>query len=106
MTINNRVTLLIFSLTLVFNQVFGQTFKQQFNEFVSKKDTLGQQQLLDKWEKSDNNDPEPYIAYFNYFVKKSVKEVVTLGQNPEGNDVLLIMDKDSSKKRTCCLPIW
>ena len=98
MTINNRVTLLIFSLTLVFNQVFGQTFKQQFNEFVSKKDTLGQQQLLDKWEKSDSNDPELYIAYFNYFVKKSVKEVVTLGQNPEGNDVLQIMDKDSSKK--------
>jgi tetratricopeptide (TPR) repeat protein len=95
---NKKVTLLIFGLTLVFNQVFGQTFKQQFNEFVSKKDTLGQQQLLDKWEKSDSNDPELYIAYFNYFVKKSVKEVVTLGQNPEGNDVLQIMDKDSSKK--------
>lgn len=98
MTMNKKVTLLIFGLTLVFNQVFGQTFKQQFNEFVSKKDTLGQQQLLDKWEKSDSNDPELYIAYFNYFVKKSVKEVVTLGQNPEGNDVLQIMDKDSSKK--------
>jgi tetratricopeptide (TPR) repeat protein len=95
---NKRVTLLIFGLTLVFNQVFGQTFKQQFYEFVSKKDTLGQQQLLDKWEKSDSNDPELYIAYFNYFVKKSVKEVVTLGQNPDGNDVLQIMDKDSSKK--------
>ncbi|QRY60429.1 tetratricopeptide repeat protein [Sphingobacterium siyangense] len=95
---NKRVTLLIFGLTLVFNQVFGQTFKQQFYEFVSKKDTLGQQQLLDKWVKSDSNDPELYIAYFNYFVKKSVKEVVTLGQNPEGNDVLQIMDKDSSKK--------
>ncbi|MGJ1193983.1 tetratricopeptide repeat protein [Sphingobacterium siyangense] len=95
---NKKVTLLIFGLTLVFNQVFGQTFKQQFNEFVSKKDTLGQQQLLDKWEKSDSNDPELYIAYFNYFVKKSVKEVVTLGQNPKGNDVLQIMDKDSSKK--------
>lgn len=98
MTMNKRVTLLIFGLTLVFNQVFGQTFKQQFYEFVSKKDTLGQQQLLDKWVKSDSNDPELYIAYFNYFVKKSVKEVVTLGQNPEGNDVLQIMDKDSSKK--------
>jgi tetratricopeptide (TPR) repeat protein len=95
---NKKVTLLIFGLTLVFNQVFGQTFKQQFNEFVSKTDPLGQQQLLDKWEKSDSNDPELYIAYFNYFVKKSVKEVVTLGQNPEGNDVLQIMDKDSSKK--------
>lgn len=95
---NKKVTLLIFGLTLVFNQVFGQTFKQQFYEFVSKKDTLGQQQLLDKWVKSDSNDPELYIAYFNYFVKKSVKEVVTLGQNPEGNDVLQIMDKDSSKK--------
>ena len=95
---NKRITFLIFGLTLVFNQVFGQTFQQQFNDLISKKDTLGQQQLLEKWGKADSNDPELYIAYFNYFAKKSKKEIITLGQNPKGNDVLQIMDKDSSKK--------
>ncbi|MCS6935645.1 MAG: tetratricopeptide repeat protein [Chitinophagales bacterium] len=93
-----RTTLLIFGLIFVFNQVFGQTFKQQFNELVSKKDTLGQQQLLDKWEKADSKDPELYVAYFNYFANKSKKEIITLEQNPKGNDVLQIMDKDSSNK--------
>lgn len=97
-TMMKSATLLIFGLTLVFSQVSGQTFKQQFNELVSKNDTLGQQQLLDKWERADSNDPELYIAYFNYFVKKSNKEVVTLGQNPKGTEVLQIMDQDSSKK--------
>ena len=95
---NKITTFLIFGLTLVFNQVFGQTFKQQFNDLVFKKDTLGQQQLLDKWEKADSNDPELYVAYFNYFANKSKKEILTLGQNPKGNDVLQIMDKNSSKK--------
>lgn len=95
---NKITTFLIFGLTLVFNQVFGQTFKHQFNDLVSKKDTLGQRQLLYKWEKEDSNDPELYVAYFNYFAKKSRKEIITLGQNPKGNDVLQIMDKDSSKK--------
>lgn len=98
-TIMNKITIfLIFGLTLVFNHVFGQTYKQQFNELVAKKDTLAQQQLLDKWEKADSNDPELYVAYFNYFVDKSKNEIITIGQNPKGNDVLQIMDQDSSKK--------
>lgn len=95
---NKRTTFLIFGLTLLFNQAIGQTFKKQFNDLVSKKDTLAQQQLLDKWEKADSNDPELYVAYFNYFVKKSKKEIVRLDNNPKGKDGFRIMDKDSSKK--------
>ncbi|MDR1517772.1 MAG: hypothetical protein LBS52_06745 [Dysgonamonadaceae bacterium] len=95
---NKKAIFLIFSLTFGFSPIFGQTFKQQFDDLFSKKDTLGQQQLLGKWEKADNNDPELYVAYFNYFAKKSKKEVVTFGQNPKGNDVFQIMDNDTSKK--------
>lgn len=89
---------LIFGLTLIFNQATGQTFKQQFNDLVSKKDTLGQTQLLEKWEKTDSNDPELFVAYFNHYVIKSKNEIVTLGENPKGKDVLQIMDQDTSKK--------
>lgn len=98
-TIMNKITIfLILGITLVINQVFGQTYKQRFKELVSKKDTSGQQQLLDQWEKADSNDPELYVAYFNYYVDKSKQEIIMLGQNPKGNDVLQIMDQDSSKK--------
>jgi tetratricopeptide (TPR) repeat protein len=89
---------LIFGLTLIFNQTTGQTFKKQFNELFSKKDTVGQIQLLEKWEKTDVNDPELFVAYFNYYVIKSKNVIITLGQNPKGKDVLQIMDQDTTKK--------
>ena len=95
---NRQITILLFGLTLLFNQVSGQTFKQQFNDLVSKKDTLGQQQLLEKWEKTDSNDPELYVAHFNYFAKKSKKEIVRLDGNGKGKEGFQVMDKDSSKK--------
>jgi len=89
---------LIFCLTLIFNQATGQTFKKQFNELVSKKDTIEQKKLLEKWEKTDSNDPELIVAYFNYYVNKSRSEIITLGQNPKGENVLQIMDQDTTKK--------
>jgi tetratricopeptide (TPR) repeat protein len=89
---------LIFGLILIFNQATGQTFKKQFNELVSKKDTVEQKKLLEKWEKTDSNDPELFVAYFNYYVNKSRSEIITLGQNPKGENVLQIMDQDTTKK--------
>ena len=95
---NRLITFLLFGLILLSNKVNGQTFKVQFNDLISKKDTVGQQQLLEKWEKADNNDPELFVACFNFYVIKSKKEIVTLGQNPKGKDVLQIMDQDTTKK--------
>lgn len=93
-----QITILLFGLALLFNKVSGQTFKQEFNNLVSKKDTVKQRQLLEKWEKTDSNDPELFVAYFNFFVIKSKKEMVTLGQNPKGKEGLQIMDQDTAKK--------
>lgn len=93
-----QTLILIFSLILIFNQATGQTLKQQFNELVSKKDTVGQMEILEKWEKTNNNDPELFVAYFNYYVIKSKNEIITLGQNPKGKDVLQIMNQDTTKK--------
>lgn len=95
-----HTAILILGLALIFNQASGQTFKQQFNDLVSKKDTVGQQQLLEKWGKSDNDDPELFVAYFNYFVIKSKNEIITLGQNPKGKDVLKVMNQDTTKKES------
>jgi tetratricopeptide (TPR) repeat protein len=97
-TMSRHIRFLLFGLTLLVNQVSGQTFKQQFNDLVSKKDTVGEQQILEKWEKADSNDPELYVAYFNYFAKKSKKEIVRLDGNGKGKEGFQIMDKDSSKK--------
>jgi tetratricopeptide (TPR) repeat protein len=88
-----------FTLIFLISTLNGQTtFKQQFDELVKKKDTIGQNNLLIKWENTNNNDPELYVAYFNYFVNKSRKEVIRMDKNPKGEKVLSIMDKDTSKK--------
>lgn len=89
---------LIFNFIVLFNQVHGQTFKVQFNALVAKSDTLGQKQLLEKWEVIDKNDPELFIAYFNYYVIKSKSEIVRLGQDPMDKNGLEILDQDTTNK--------
>lgn len=76
----------------------AQNFKEQFNALVEKKDTLAQQQLLEKWEKADANDPELYTAYFNYYVSKARNEMVILGQEPKGKTAFALMPTDSSNQ--------
>ena len=93
-----QVTALIWGLTILLSQTYGQDFKQQFIDLVSKKDTVGQLELLQKWEKTKNDDPELYVAYFNHYVMKSMTEQITLGQNPKGEKVFQIMNTDTTKK--------
>ncbi len=84
-------------LTGLFFNARGQNFKQQFKDLVSKKDTVAQLELLKKWEAADNSDPEMYVAYFNFYVTKSKKDMIELGNNPKGENVLQIMDTDTTK---------
>ncbi len=93
-----RAFFFIFCLTLIFNQSFAQTLKEQFNALMYKKDTVGQLELLKKWEKSDNNDPELFVSYYNYFVIRSMSEIITVGQDPKGEDVFQIMSQDTTVK--------
>jgi tetratricopeptide (TPR) repeat protein len=93
----SKISFLLFGLTLLFNQVSGQTFKQQFNDLLSTKDSVGQRQVLEKWEKSDRNDPELFVAYFNYYIVKSKKEIIALGQNPQGKEGFEIRNQDTTK---------
>jgi tetratricopeptide (TPR) repeat protein len=85
-------------LTLFLTQATAQSYKQQFNDLFSKEDTLEQRQLLEKWEKSDANDPELFVSYFNYYATVSKKEVITLGNDPKDKEALQLMDQDTSKK--------
>ena len=87
-----------FFLTSLF--AYGQNEWQQFKLLSENKDTLGQRILLENWEKRSLNDPELYVAYFNYFVEKSRSEVLVIGQDLKQNAfiVLEIESQDSSKQ--------
>lgn len=95
-----KIHLLSAVLFLTIQCVFGQNDLQQFKLLSENKDTLGQRILLEHWEKRSLNDPELYVAYFNYFVEKSRSEVLVIGQDLKQNAymVLEIENQDSSKQ--------
>jgi tetratricopeptide (TPR) repeat protein len=94
----NHIALISLVLTSIFHQAVAQSFQEQFNELTFSTDTASQRQILTKWEASNSSDPELFVAYFNYFVNKSKMEIITLGQDPKGDDVYQVMDKDTSIK--------
>lgn len=96
---NQHFLIFLSCLTLLFNEGKTQGFKQEYNELVIKKDTVEQLKLLEKWEKADSNDPELYVAYFNFYINKSRREFIEFGNNPKGTNVLEIVDNDTTKKR-------
>lgn len=94
--IRHFATLLL--LSIILGKVSGQTFSSQFNELADKKDKVGMEKLLGKWEQEAANDPELFVAYFNYFVRISKDETLALGSNPKGKNALQINNQDSSIK--------
>ncbi len=95
-----KIHLLSAVLLLAIQSFFGQNEWQQFKLLLDDKDTLGQRILLENWENQNVNDPELYVAYFNYFVEKSRSEVLVIGQDLKQNAymVLEIENQDSSKQ--------
>lgn len=91
-----QITIILF--VLLCNKVVGQSFKQQFNDLVTKQDTIGQLKILQEWEVKEPNNPELFIAYFNFYVRKSKMEVLSLDKEPKGTDFLEIKDLDSTKE--------
>jgi len=95
---NRQITFLLFGFTLLFNQVSGQSFKLQFENLIFKKDTGRIQQFLEKWEKTDSNDPELFIANFNHCMLKSKMQVVTPKQDPNNKNVLQNLNKNTTEE--------
>ncbi|WP_026704367.1 tetratricopeptide repeat protein [Flavobacterium soli] len=94
---NKKTLHFIIGLTFLFNATHAQDFKKEFDNLFQKQDTLAQQLLLEKWEKVAPNDAELFVSNFNFYANKSRKEVIALGQDPQGDTVFQLMDQDSTK---------
>ena len=88
---------LLLLLIISSSQVYCLDFKNKFNELLSAKDTVEIAKLLENWEKNNPDDAELYVAYFNYYVLKSMKNVIHTGDKPEEELYLAIIDEDSTK---------
>lgn len=67
---------------LLTTQIYSQNFKQQFSDLLQQKDTIGQKELLHKWELASPNDAELFVAYFNYFFIKSKHSAIRIKKEP------------------------
>ena len=92
------LTLVLLTSTTLVLQLSAQTNAKKFVTLAEAHDTAGQRQLLSKWEMSNKNDPELFVAYFNYYVTKSRTDVIEIGHNPKGKDALVVMELDTSIK--------
>jgi tetratricopeptide (TPR) repeat protein len=76
---------------------FGQGYEKQFKELAAKNDTSAQAKLLSAWEAASPKDPELFIAYFNFYVRKSMSEVVALEKRPNDKTAIALADTGTGK---------
>ncbi len=88
------LTLALLLITLL---ACSQDFAQQFKTLSAKKDTAGQAKILSDWAVASPNDPELFIAYFNYYVRKSMSEVISLDSTQKDNQALVVTDTGTGK---------
>lgn len=80
----------IFALT-----VNAQSLKE-FSNLTKNNDTIAQKAMLEKWEKKGTNDPDFYVAAFNYYVNRARKEVLNLGTDEPDGESLALQDEDGN----------
>jgi tetratricopeptide (TPR) repeat protein len=74
----------------------GQDFHKKFQELLRGNDTLSQRKLLQDWEGSNSKDPELFVAYFNYYARKSKTEVVSIDRYKK-NEKAFVLDDSTGK---------
>lgn len=78
--------LVIFSLCLITATLNAQDFQTKFQELCKIKDTVAQLKLLHEWEKASPKDPELFIGYFNYYIQRSLHDVISIEKTPQAKD--------------------
>lgn len=78
----------------------AQTFKKDYTAAKEAKDTTAQQRILQEWEAASDNDPELYVALFNYYANKSRNAIIALGNEPGKGDAFALYKEGKDKNGT------
>ena len=68
---NKKILLLIISSIFCFF-IDAQTFRLEFKKSLNAKDMKKAEDILKAWDLKDTNDPELYVAFFNFYTVKSM----------------------------------
>lgn len=75
-----------------------QDFSSEFSQYLKEGDSLGQVEVLKKWENNSPDDPELFVAYFNHYVNQARKEVLGIVDTPGSEDAFAIQDSSGETK--------
>ncbi len=97
MLIKRSLLLLLMMLALSASG-FSQSFFNDFNAAIQKRDTTTCKAILEQWKAEKPEDPERYCSNFNYFATVAKKEILRLDTKPgpSGGEQLAI--KEQGKK--------
>lgn len=87
---------LYFLAAFLFASVLSAQTLQEFSALLQANDTIGQQELLKKWKKKGLNDPDYYVAAFNYNVNKGMVNGVGFRDEPEDERYLEMVNTEDS----------
>lgn len=85
---------------LIGSQLQAQSFSEKYSALKNKKDSEAQEKLLREWESADNNDPELYVAYFNFLLNQSRDEVLRIDGSTEAPNSPALVLKEPEKDET------
>ena len=86
-----KITLAILLIILT-SSTFAQDYKFDYDKLCQEDKRAELLPLLKEWEQNKPDDPELYVAYFNYYFQESKQEVIQLSDTPGQGDNLKLTD--------------
>jgi tetratricopeptide (TPR) repeat protein len=74
------------------HSLFAQDFRNTFRELSAKGDSVATLKLLHTWQKTKPNDPEMYVAFYNYYALEGLKDVLSLQKEQPGGESFQLTD--------------
>jgi tetratricopeptide (TPR) repeat protein len=99
MLIKRSLLLLLMLLTLGASG-FTQSFFDEFNAAIQKRDTTTCKAILAQWKAEKPEDPERYCSNFNYFATVAKKEILRLDTKPGPSGEQLVLKEQGKKGET------
>ncbi len=72
--------------------LYSQDFQSDFYKYCEVEDTLKQLETLNDWQDSNPEDPELYVAWFNYYFNAAREEVILMKDEPSDGESIVVKD--------------
>lgn len=76
----------------------AQNFKEDLWKYFRGGDSVATEKVLNEWTKAKPQDPDLFIAWFNFYAKQSMKEMITISKNKTGNEGFTVSDTATGER--------